>query len=139
MSNRGTDDHGVIRRDFPGGWPGDTKNAFTGKGLSDDERAMQEHLRKLLQWRRTAPAIRDGKLTHYVPVDDTYVYFRHNDAQNLMVILNNTDEARRLDAKRFEESIGAATTGRDVLTGATQVLAQGVAVPARSALILELR
>ena len=82
MSNKGTEDHGVIRSDFPGGWPGDTKNAFTGQGLSDDERAMQDYTRKLLQWRRTAPAIRDGKLTHYVPTDDLYVYFRRNDAQN---------------------------------------------------------
>ena len=139
MSNKGTEDHGVIRSDFPGGWPGDAKNAFTGQGLSDDERAMQEYTRKLLQWRRTAPAIRDGRLTHYVPTDDLYVYFRHAAAQNIMVILNNGDDARTIATSRFQESIGSATTGKDVLSGQQHELAKGVAVPARSATILELQ
>jgi glycosidase len=139
MSNKGTEDHGVIRSDFPGGWPGDTKNAFTGQGLSNDERAMQEYTRKLLQWRRTAPAIRDGKLTHYVPTDGVYVYFRHDAAQNIMVILNNGDEARTIDTKRFQESIGSATTGKDVLSDQAHELGRGVAVPARSATILDLQ
>jgi neopullulanase len=139
MSNKGTEDHGVIRSDFPGGWIGDAKNAFTGHGLSDDERAMQDYTRKLLQWRRTAPAIRDGKLTHYVPTDDVYVYFRHDAAQNIMVILNNRDEARTIDTQRFLESIGSATTGTDVLSGQAHALDRGVAVPARSATILELK
>jgi glycosidase len=138
MSNKGTEDHGVIRSDFPGGWPGDAKNAFTGQGLSDEERAMQEYTRKLLHWRRTAPAIRDGKLMQYVPTDGTYVYFRRNAAQTIMVILNNGDEARTVDTKRFEEAIGAATSGKDVLSGQAHELSKGIAVPGRSATILEL-
>jgi hypothetical protein len=93
----------------------------------------------LLQWRRTAPAIRDGKLTHYVPTDNLYVYFRHDAAQNVMVILNNADEARTVDTGRFKESIGSAATGKDVLSGQSHGLAKGVAVPARSATILELQ
>jgi len=139
MSNKGTEDHGVIRSDFPGGWAGDARNAFTGQGLSDDERAMQEYTRKLLQWRRTAPAIRDGKLTQYVPTDGLYVYFRANAAQKVMVILNNGDEARTVDTKRFQESIGSAATGTDVLSGQSHELAKGIAVPARSTTILELK
>ena len=139
MSNKGTEDHGVIRSDFPGGWAGDTKNAFTGQGLSPDELAMQEYTRKLLQWRRTAPAIRDGKLTQFVPMQDVYVYFRHNAEQNVMVVMNNSDETRKLETERFKESIGKATTGRDVLTGATHAFADGIAVPARSAIILDLK
>jgi glycosidase len=139
MSNKGSEDHGIIRSDFPGGWPGDTKNAFTGQGLSNDERAMQEYTRQLLQWRRTAPAIRDGKLTHYVPTDNLYVYFRHDAAQNVMVILNNADQASTVDTGRFKESIGSAATGKDVLSGQSHELAKGVAVPARSATILELQ
>jgi len=139
MSNKGTEDHGIIRSDFPGGWAGDTKNAFTGQGLSDDERAMQDYTRKLLQWRRTAPALHDGKLTHYVPMDGVYVYFRHDAAQKIMVVLNNGDAARTLDTRRFHEMIGTATTGTDVLSQQTHDLARGVTVAARSATILELQ
>jgi glycosidase len=138
MRNPGTEDHGIIRSDFPGGWPGDKKNAFSGEGLSDDERAMQDYTRKLLQWRRTAPAIRDGKLTQYVPVGGVYVYFRQDVAQNVMVILNNNDTAQTVATARFRDNIGGASTGTDVISKQSHALAEGIAVPARSATILEL-
>jgi glycosidase len=139
MSNKGTEDHGVIRSDFPGGWAGDTKNAFTGQGLTGAEREMQDYTRTLLQWRRSAPAIRDGKLTQFVPIDGVYVYFRSNASQTIMVILNNNDEARTVDTARFREAIGTATTGTDVISKRAHTLASGVAAPAHSATILELQ
>ena len=138
MSSPGPKDDGLIRSDFPGGWPGDTKNAFTGAGLSAAERESQDYMRRLLAWRRTAPAIHEGKLTQYVPQDGVYVYFRHTDAQKVMVILNNNDAPRTLDTKRFHEVIGQAQTATDVLSGEQQSLAEGVVVPAHSAAILEL-
>jgi glycosidase len=138
MGNKGTEDHGVIRSDFPGGWPGDRVNAFTGQGLDPAQRDMQEYMRKLLLWRRGAPALRDGKLTQFVPFDGVYVYFRHTDAQKVMVILNNADEAKTVDTKRFHEVIGGATTGTDVITKQPIRLDQGIAAPAHSATILEL-
>jgi neopullulanase len=139
MSNQGTEDHGIIRSDFPGGWAGDTKNAFTGRGLTEAERQMQDYTRKLLQWRRTAPAIRDGKLTQFVPLDGVYVYFRHDATQKVMVVLNNNDAPRTVDTGRFHEVIGSSTTGTDVLSGQAYTLASGIAVPAHSATILELQ
>ncbi|MBS1973759.1 MAG: cyclomaltodextrinase N-terminal domain-containing protein, partial [Bacteroidetes bacterium] len=36
-----TNPDGWVRLDFPGGWQGDKKNAFTGEGLSADELAVQ--------------------------------------------------------------------------------------------------
>jgi glycosidase len=139
MGNKGTEDHGVIRSDFPGGWAGDTKNAFTGQGLTDAERDMQSYMRKLLQWRRTAPALRDGKLTQFAPMSGVYVYFRHDDAQTVMVILNNNDDAKKVETKRFAEMIRGATTGTDVVSGNAVPLAGSIDVAARSATILELR
>jgi len=138
MGNPGTEDHGVIRSDFPGGWAGDRRNAFTGQGLSDAEAGMQDHVRRLLLWRRDASALHGGRFTHYVPTDGLYVYFRHNDAQTIMVILNNSDAAQTVDTRRFHEVIGAATTGTDVLSQQQHRLELGVPVPGRSATILEL-
>lgn len=138
MSNQGTEDHGIIRSDFPGGWAGDTRNAFTGQGLTEAERQMQDYTRRLLQWRRSAPAIRDGKLTQFVPLNGVYVYFRHDATQKVMVILNNNDTARTVDTQRFHEVIGDATTGTDVLSQQAITLAGGIAAPPRSATILEL-
>ena len=66
-------------------------------------------------------------------MDGVYVYFRHNDAQKVMVVVNNGDAAQTLDTQRFHEMIGTATTGTDVLSKQSHELARGVAVPARSA------
>jgi glycosidase len=138
MENPGTQDHGVIRSDFPGGWPGDAQDAFKGRGLTDDQRAMQQDLRRLLHWRRTAPAIRAGTLLQYVPFDNVYVYFRRHPQQTVMVVLNNNDAPRTLAMERFGEALGAATRGVDVLTGAAREFAGGLQLAPRSATILEL-
>jgi glycosidase len=138
MANPGPKDDGVIRSDFPGGWPGDKVNAFTGQGLTPAQRDMQYYMRTLLNWRKNAPALHQGKLTQYVPFDNVYVYFRHTDGQKVMVILNNTDEGVRVDTKRFHEVIGPSTKGTDVVTKQSHTLDDGVPVPAHSATILEL-
>jgi glycosidase len=138
MASPGPKNDGVIRSDFPGGWTGDRRNAFTGEGLTAAERDMQSYTRQLLQWRRTAPAIRDGKLTHFVPFDGVYVYFRHNAAQKVMVVLNNNDAPRTVETQRFREVLGSSVRGVDVVTRQVHDVTQSVAVPARSATILEL-
>ena len=138
MGSPGPKNDGVIRSDFAGGWVGDRRNAFTGAGLTEAERSMQNYTRQLLQWRRTAPAIHDGKLTHFVPFEGVYVYFRHNDAQKVMVILNNNDAARTVETQRFREVLGKATRGVDVVTKQAYDVTRSIEVPARSATILEL-
>jgi glycosidase len=99
---------------------------------------MQDHVRKLLQWRRGATALHDGRFTHYVPTDGLYVYFRHNDEQKVMVILNNSDSARSVATQRFREVLGDATRGVDVVTKQAHDVTRRIEVPARSATILEL-
>jgi glycosidase len=138
MASPGPKNDGVIRSDFPGGWAGDGRNAFNGEGLTEAERSMQDYLRRLLQWRRTAPAIHAGKLTHFVPFDGIYVYFRHNHAQKVMVVLNNNEEARTVETQRFQEVLGPSTRGVDVVTKQVHDVTRAVEVPARSATVLEL-
>jgi glycosidase len=62
---------------------------------------MQAFVRDLLHWRKSAPAMRDGKLTQYVPLDGIYVYFRHDAQQKVMVVLNNNDAARTVRHAAF--------------------------------------
>jgi glycosidase len=138
MASPGPKNDGVIRSDFPGGWAGDRRNAFNGAGLTEAERSMQDYMRRLLQWRRTAPAIHAGKLTHFVPFEGVYVYFRHKDAQKVMVILNNNEEARTVEMQRFREVLGEARRGVDVVTKQEHDVTRAVEVPARSATVLEL-
>ncbi len=138
MKNPGTEDHGIIRSDFPGGWPGDKVNAFTGAGLSTQQTEAQDLLRRLGLWRKKATAIHHGKLKHYLPENGTYVYFRYDDAQKVMVVLNKNETATPLPLERFADLIGNARSGKDVMTGQTHSLDKTLTVPRKTAMVLEL-
>nr|WP_256867578.1 glycoside hydrolase family 13 protein [Winogradskyella forsetii] len=96
-------DHGLIRTDFPGGWQGDAVNAFTGKGLSDDQKAMQTYLRKVLNYRKASDAIQNGKTIHFAPQNGIYMLARITDNETVVNIINKNDNPQELDLSRFEE------------------------------------
>ena len=131
----------AFRADFPGGWAGDRVNAFTGAGLSPEQAALQAWLRRLLNWRKTQPAVHHGALTHYVPEAGTYVYFRHDAKDTVMVVFNKATEPRTLKTARFAEVLARGArlkAGTDVLTGQRLALDDALTVPARGVLIVQL-
>jgi len=138
MSNPDSDKHGIIRSDFPGGWPGDQINAFDGQGLSSEQVEAQEFVKSLLKWRKGAQVIHKGKLMHFEPKNGVYVYFRYNDSEKVMVVLNKNEVSTSLSLPQYAEMLKGVETGVDVLSGNSFDFAQGVQVPARSATILEL-
>ncbi|MGH1434060.1 MAG: glycoside hydrolase family 13 protein [Lewinella sp.] len=138
MSNAPAGDHGDIRSDFPGGWAGDPINAFTGNGLTSAQAAAQDFTKTLLRWRKSAEAVHYGKMTHFLPEDGTYVYFRYNDEQKVMVAFNKNNEGTSLDLERFAEILEGVTIGKDILTGTPHVLDKQLQIPARGVMILEL-
>lgn len=137
-SATGERDDNSYRRDFPGGWAGDKVNAFTGAGLSARQREAQDFVKKLVNWRKNSPVIHHGKLMHYGPEDNTYVYFRYDDKNKVMVAFNANDKETVLDAARFHEMLSGVTSGRDVLTGKVYDLKDQIRLPAKSTLILEI-
>lgn len=139
MKNPGTNDHGIIRSDFPGGWKGDKTNGFTGKGLTDQEKAAQAYIKQLLQWRKSATLVHTGHLKHFKPADGFYVYFRYDDTgRKLMVVLNKNKQNRQLRLDRFAEILPDAAMGVDILTGQSYPLTDAITVPGGEPLILEL-
>ncbi len=129
---------GLVRQDFPGGWPGDARDGFAGLGLTDDEREAQDFTRRLLNWRKTAPAVGDGALTQYAPQDGVYVYFRRDARQTVMIVLNKNDAARHLDTARFAESIAGNLRAHEIFGGQDILLADGLDLPPGSATVYEL-
>lgn len=138
MSNKGTTDHGIIRSDFPGGWDGDETNAFTGVGMAEKSLDAQNFVKTLLNWRKDQPVIHHGDLMHYAPLDGIYVYFRYNDDDMVMVVLNKNEEAVNMDTLRFHEMLTGKSSARNVLTGDSFDLGGHIKVPARSPLVLEI-
>lgn len=139
MANNPPKDDGDVRRDFPGGWPGDSVNAFTGQGLAPEAAAAQNFLRTLLTWRKTAPALHDGDLRHYAPENGVYVYFRHAAGETVMVAINKSGAAATLDLARFRESLPRGVTGRDVISGESVMLDDRLTVAARSSQVIDIR
>lgn len=135
----GDDDHGIIRSDFPGGWKGDAINAFTGKGLTAQQKQAKDFVTKLLQWRKTATSIHNGKLMHFIPKDGVYVYFRYNDEQKIMVIFNKNKTETSLDLDRYAEMLEGKTKGTDVLSGKDYSLGKKILIKGNEATILDLK
>ncbi|MBT0586453.1 cyclomaltodextrinase N-terminal domain-containing protein [Alteromonas sp. SM 2104] len=139
MSHPGTDDHGLLRADFPGGWPGDAVNAFTQQGLSPQQRQLQAYFKALLNFRRSSPAITHGEMTHYAPNDGVYVYFRHEGDDIVMVALNKNAQEVALPTARFEQFLSQKSILNNVLKNEQQPIGDHVLLDAKSTQIFTLQ
>ncbi len=100
---RGGADHGTLRADMPGGFPGDRRNAFTEEGRTGEEQKSLEFVRSLLHLRHQSQALQRGRLTQFAPFGEVYVYFRTYQASTLMVAVNNNEAAKSVSCERFRE------------------------------------
>ena len=130
---------GLLRKDFPGGWPGDQTDAFSGTGRTAIQNEAWNYLQKLLLWRKNNIAVTKGKLIHYAPnKSGIYVYGRIKDNHTVMVILNSALTEQTVQMDRFSDIIGKFTKGRDVITSNALDLTKSVNIPAKGEYILDL-
>ncbi|WP_445718144.1 glycoside hydrolase family 13 protein [Flavobacterium sp.] len=129
----------AIRQDFPGGWKGDTNNAFTNAGRTAEQAKYFDFSKKVLNWRKNKEVIHTGKLTHYIPENNVYVFFRHNDYETVMVIINNSKDNQKVNLSRFEENVKNFTSGKDILSNQNFDLKQELSIEGKTSLILELK
>lgn len=73
------------RRDFPGGWAGDSRDAFAATGRNPVEASIFDHVQRLLKLRRERPELRGTASEHLVVGDQLFVYRRGK----TVVALNN--------------------------------------------------
>ena len=130
---------GDIRRDFPGGWNGDTNNAFTKAGRTEEQNKFFDFTAKLFNWRKNKTVIHTGKTTHYIPENNVYVYFRYNEKESVMVVVNNNEEKQTFKTNRFAENIKKYQSGKDIFTEKTFDLKNDITIDGKSVLILELK
>jgi len=130
--------HGDVRKPFPGGWPDDNRDAFTREGRTEQENEIFVHIHTLLNWRKSKPVIHYGRLMHFIPHNNTYIYFRYNETEKVMVILNNSDEEQKIDIRQFAELAGGYSVGVNILDNTTYQL-NNLKVPAKTGFILELK
>ena len=128
---------GNVRKDFPGGFPGDIHNCFTREGRSADENAMFDWESKLLHWRQGNEVISKGKQTQFVPYAGVYVIARQYQDKNVMTILNGTSKDAELQVARYHEIIGSHKTAKDIITDANVDLCKNIKLSPKETLIIE--
>ncbi|MGI4884344.1 MAG: alpha-amylase family glycosyl hydrolase [Janthinobacterium lividum] len=133
-----SDPDGKVREDFPGGWAGDKTNYFVARPGPAGE--AFDYVSKLANYRKTHPVLSSGKLMQFIPQDGVYTYFRYtDDGACVMVIANNTKNAKQVDGNRFAERTAGFASGQDVVTGAPVPDLKTLNVPARTVLVVELK
>lgn len=133
------------RRDFPGGFPGDTRNAFTAAGRTPDEQQIFAHVRSLLHLRRQHTALRKGRLVHIFSDDRTLVYLRdfngekkgtNEQPERLLMMMNNADQPRAVEVEIGDTLLADAKSLAKVMAEHEALLSPGskikVDLPARS-------
>jgi len=84
------------RRDFPGGWIGDSNDAFVQSGRTRAQQEIFSYLQALLGVRRGHEALRAGRMWHLASDEWSYVFLRESEEEQIAVALNNSDKARDL-------------------------------------------
>lgn len=127
---------GDLRKDFPGGWPGDGRNCFEANGRTPLENEAFEFTRRLLNWRKGNSVIGKGTLKHYSICQGVYVYQREFNGKSVVVMMNGTDSPKELDLTPYKEIL-PADNAREVLTGKQVNLEGKLTLEGRENLVLE--
>lgn len=137
MKNFGPPDE-KLRMDFPGGWPQDSASKFSSTGRNKIENEAFNYFRKLAVYRKENPALQNGKLMQFVPVNGIYVYFRYDDIKTIMVIVNQNNEKKIVETSRFAEIVKDYTKARNIMTDALLDRTDRIEAAPKSTTILEL-
>jgi neopullulanase len=116
------------RRDFPGGWSSDPRNAFETSGRSEVEQSVFAHLQTVLRVRSERADLRRGTMQNLYVGDQEWIYKRGG----TVVAINNGRNAATV-------TVPAATLGADVLKTCAAPVRNGatmtITIPARSSCV----
>ncbi len=139
LGNRDKNGDGDIRKDFPGGWKDDVNNAFTNSGRTKKQNEYFNFTKKVFNWRKGKTVIHTGKTMQFIPQNNVYVFFRYNDTERVMIVINNNPEAQELELSRFKEIIKNSKTGKDIISDKIILLENKLKVKGKTSMIIELK
>lgn len=117
---------GNVRKDVPGGFPGDSVNAFTREGRTTLQNEAYDWIAAVANWRKTSPAMKGG-MKHFMPSNGVYLYQRVDPAgeRDAIVVMNGQDNDLEVDMSRYSEIANPGDKYRDVITGEVLELIPG--------------
>jgi glycosidase len=127
---------GWVRLDFPGGWAGDKKNAFTETGLSIEEADFLHYVQALGSYRTKSSALKTGNMMQYIPEDGLYVYFRYDNMQTIMCVMNTDKKSRSVNLSKYAERTNGFNGGKNIISG--DQVGTAFSIPAMSMQVIEL-
>ena len=120
------------RRDFPGGWPSDARNAFEATGRTSAQQDVHAHVQRLLKLRAERVDLRGARTENLVVGDQIYVYRRGN----TVIAINN-------DTLAVTARVPIGMLGDDLLGSCGRPSGSGreveVRIPARSACVMPVK
>ena len=128
---------GVLRQNFPGGFPGDSVNALTGENLTPLMQKTLSFARRMLNWRKGNDVIAKGSFRHFAIRNGVYVYARQYGGRTVTVLMNGTSQPACVSLAPYAEVL-PKSVARDVISGRTIDLSQGtLQLDARGTFVLE--
>ncbi len=128
---------GNVRKDIPGGFPGDKVNEFTPAGRSEMQNEAYNFISKLSHWRKGNNVISEGKMKHFMPENGLYVYERSLNGKSVIVIMNGNDFPITVDMGIYAETLKPGTTLTDVITGQPLTINPKITFGPRALYVLE--
>ena len=127
------------RHTFPGGWADDTHNAFDPAQRTALENDIYNYTKSLLTFRKHCPALHDGAMRQFLPVDGIYVYFRYTDNSRVMVIVNNNTADKTVDLDYYNEMQIIGHTAHNVTENSDILLENQITIPAKTIWVFEIK
>ena len=128
---------GLVRLDFPGGFPGDTINDFLSQNRTPLQNEAFDFCRTLLKWRQNNPCLSHGEMMHFMPNNGLYVYRRSYEGKNVLVIMNGNDSPLTVDMSRYNEILSEVQSAHDIITHRQIEFSPVMEFPPRALYILE--
>lgn len=129
---------GYVRRDVPGGWPGDKANWFEASGRSDIQNEAWTFMQKILKWRQGNEVISKGSMKHFMLNQGVYVYQRSYNGKSVLVVMNGSSKNVVLPLDRYAEVLQGKASGMDVISGKSVVLDKELKLSPKEILLLEM-
>ena len=111
-----------MRKDFPGGWASDSLNKFSVAGRTSQEEDIWRYISKLANFRKNSSAITTGKMMQFAPKEGEYVFFRYDEKQTIMTVLNTAKKKKNISINTYVERTNGFTKMKNIISGETKTL-----------------
>lgn len=129
--------HGSARIDFPGGWPGDSRNLFTEAERTPAEQEVFAHTARLFNWRKGKSAIHRGETVQFHNHDNSYIFFRREGNDIVMVAVNNSPQPKAIEWPVYAELLEGIPAGYDIISGETIRTTDKYSIPPYGSAVIE--